>query len=273
MTAYERKRASKSQYIKYDKLTKTWIQHRKVIYLYWFKYLQHAEADKRFTVNWDCYESWGGRETVLSSKFDQWWKLYWRRNFGFSMGRESESLFFTKVSPQIVPMRTSLFFYENKHKGDKWQLACLFANEEKKIKKRVLPDSLKVPESLSYLSFYLDSDSVDASFDLWQVDTIMSYIIKKIENLTRTKFHTREIEQPIMFLSYAQKSSGNFGNKSKIRLVQDDDSTRTYYNEYQTLLSDLNQLRNLKRRVQGFVSRYLKKSDDYLAKISNGGLD
>ena len=77
MTMYQRKRMSKSPYIRYDKSAGLWIQHRKVVYLYWFKSLQHAERDDRYEVDWSQYKSWGGREVVMVTKFDVWWKEHW----------------------------------------------------------------------------------------------------------------------------------------------------------------------------------------------------
>ena len=68
---------SKSPYIRYDKSAGLWIQHRKVVYLYWFKFLQHAERDDRYDVDWSQYKSWGGREVVMETKFDVWWKEHW----------------------------------------------------------------------------------------------------------------------------------------------------------------------------------------------------
>ena len=87
MTMYQRRRMSKSPYIRYDKSQGLWIQHRKVVYLYWYKFLQHAERDDRYNVDWSRYESWGGRETVMETKFDVWWKEYWRDLFGFPEGK------------------------------------------------------------------------------------------------------------------------------------------------------------------------------------------
>ena len=81
MTRYERMTTlSKSQYIKYDKTEGLWIQHRKVVFLYWFKFLQHAERSDQQTVDWKRYKSWGGRDVVMNTKFDDWWKEYWKTN-------------------------------------------------------------------------------------------------------------------------------------------------------------------------------------------------
>ena len=59
-----------------------WIGHRKRVYLYWFKYLQQAELSPRHTVDWTQYDGWGGANSVLGMKFDDWWNDNWKELFG-----------------------------------------------------------------------------------------------------------------------------------------------------------------------------------------------
>lgn len=70
------------KWIKYDKKSRLWIKHRKRIYLYWFKFLQLAENSDKHNVDWNKYRSWGGKNAVMSMKFDDWWKKYWESCFG-----------------------------------------------------------------------------------------------------------------------------------------------------------------------------------------------
>ena len=58
-----------------------WIGARKRIYLYWFKFLQHAERSKDYAVDWSKYQGWGGANEVLKSKFDDWWEAHWKELF------------------------------------------------------------------------------------------------------------------------------------------------------------------------------------------------
>lgn len=59
-----------------------WIDARKRVYLYWFKFLQHAERSADYTVDWSRYDGWGGADEVLTSKFDAWWEAHWQELFG-----------------------------------------------------------------------------------------------------------------------------------------------------------------------------------------------
>ena len=70
------------KYARYDKKSGLWIKHGKRIYLYWFKLLQLAEDSSKHNVDWNKYHAWGGRNAVMSMKFDDWWKKYWKSCFG-----------------------------------------------------------------------------------------------------------------------------------------------------------------------------------------------
>ena len=70
------------KWIKYDTKSSLWIKHRKRIYLYWFKFLQLAEDSDKHNVDWNKYRLWGGKNAVMSMKFDDWWKKYWKSCFG-----------------------------------------------------------------------------------------------------------------------------------------------------------------------------------------------
>jgi len=59
-----------------------WIEARKRVYLYWFKFLQHAERSNDYTVDWKQYRGWGGANEILGSKFDDWWEAHWKELFG-----------------------------------------------------------------------------------------------------------------------------------------------------------------------------------------------
>jgi len=135
LTSYELKRMSKSKYIKYDKDVGLWIQHRKTVYLYWWKFLQHAEKDENFQVDWSKYQSWGGRELVMNSKFDDWWNDYWMDCFGFPEKQPRLAKYHTKRKPKIDAMRSYLFTYEQRHMSN-WDIAVwIYEYENERIKK------------------------------------------------------------------------------------------------------------------------------------------
>ena len=229
MTAYERRMMSKSKYIKYDKPNKLWIQHRKVIYLYWFKFLQHAERDDRYTVDWTKYQSWGGRDVVLDTKFDDWWQEYWRDLFSFTEGEPTDAPFHTKKKPEVIAMRTTLLVYEMREKGDKWKIGCAVARTEY-AKGRPLASSLQGDK--------------DYPINIWELEFEGKKLIRD-PNL---------IENP-----------DEIYNRPKLTQGKSD--------EVEQVSGDLYLNRLLKRRVQGYVSRYFKQADELMYNISQGSLD
>lgn len=80
-----------------------WIAYRKKNYVYWFKFLQFAEADDDFVVDWDCYEDWGGKKAVLNMKFDLWWEDYWIDVFGV---KEGENGYMDPADLPAFPLNT-----------------------------------------------------------------------------------------------------------------------------------------------------------------------
>ena len=49
-----------------------WIESRKRVYLYWFKFLKLAEQSPEHKVQWNKYREWGGKNAVMNMKFDVW---------------------------------------------------------------------------------------------------------------------------------------------------------------------------------------------------------
>jgi hypothetical protein len=232
MTKYERRMMSKSQYIKYDKPNKLWIQHRKVVYLYWFKFLQHAERSDKFSVKWDKYKTWGGREVVMNTKFDDWWKDHWKDLFSFAEGQLTNAPFHTKKKPEVIAMRTALLVYEKRHKGDKWDIGCAVARSEHN-KGRPLVSSLQGEK--------------DYPVNIWE----LKFKGKKlIRDPNFTEIHNTLAEQ---------------SNNKYRRQVKSDD--------VEQVSGDLYLNRLLKRRVQGYVSRYFKQADELMFNISQGSMD
>lgn len=220
---------SKSQYIKYDKRNKLWIQHRKVVYLYWFRFLQHAERSDKFSVEWDKYKSWGGREVVMNTKFDVWWKDYWKDLFSFAEGQPTSARFHIKKKPEVIAMRTTLLVYEMREKGDKWAIGCAVAKSEHSKGRR--------------LASSLQGDK-DYPVNIWDL---------KFEG-------KRLIRDPNII-----ENPDDVYDRPHFKRGKSDDVEQVSDELY------LNRL--LKRRVQGYVSRYFKQANEIMFNISQGSLD
>ena len=275
MTEYERRMMSKSQYIKYDKKHKLWIQHRKVVYLYWFKFLQHAERDEKFSVDWKKYKSWGGREVVMNTKFDDWWKEYWKDLFSFAEGQPTNAPFHTKKKPEVIAMRTTLLVYEMKDKGDKWEIGCLVAKSENR-KGRTLAKALEG----GVVGFYRmrdesEMDEKRENYDIWEIDNLIEGVKKERGRLgfvesTRESVNARYRKKTI-------RDHNTFENKRQTPLYWEGWRTIDYnddkWRQFEQSASEITEYRKIKKRVQGYVSRYFKQADELMYNISQGSLD
>ena len=106
-----------------------WIESRKRIYLYWFKFLRYAEESKEFKVNWKKYEKWGGKDVVMASKFDAWWEEHWEECFGCE-NRNEKPLYPLSKNHRADNLRYSLLCYENRNRGTNWEIACYIQKQE-----------------------------------------------------------------------------------------------------------------------------------------------
>ena len=107
----------------------TWIECRKRVYLYWFKFLRHAEESPDHTVQWDKYRDWGGKDAVMNMKFDDWWNEHWKDCFGIDeeIGSCKHPV---KGNPKADGLRYALLVYENSHRSSNWDIAIYIQKEE-----------------------------------------------------------------------------------------------------------------------------------------------
>ena len=147
-----------SRWKRYDEKSGLWISSRKLIYVYWFRFLQHAENHPDKEVDWSLYEDWGGRNVICDpdTKFDVWWRQNWKTLFGYKIGEEDKILYpLSKrpsgetIRPKAHGIRYALMVYELKHTplldgddltdmenvgdgkvGDAWEIAKWIAKRE-----------------------------------------------------------------------------------------------------------------------------------------------
>ena len=91
-----------------------WIPHRKRVFLYWFKYLQQAELSSSHKVDWTKYEGWGGANTILGMKFDNWWDANWKELFGTKDRSETPKFPISTKQPKTEALRLSLLCWERR---------------------------------------------------------------------------------------------------------------------------------------------------------------
>ena len=111
---------AKSKYVKYR--DSTWIECRKRVYLYWFKFLRHAEESADHKVQWNKYRAWGGKEAVMNMKFDAWWDKHWKDCFGIDE-KTGTCMYPVNGRPKADGVRYALLCYENRHRGSNWDIA------------------------------------------------------------------------------------------------------------------------------------------------------
>ena len=119
-----------SRWIKYDAKSGLWIQSRKRIYLYWYSFLQHAEKDASRKVDWTKYDGWGGADIILTTKFDGWWRSNWKDLFGITNEGDEPKFPLSTKHPKENGLRYALLVYENRDKGDLWEIAKHIAKRE-----------------------------------------------------------------------------------------------------------------------------------------------
>jgi len=139
-----------SSWKKYDKNSGLWISSPKPVYGYWFRFLIHAENDPKRVVDWSLYEDWGGKDYILRTTQNEWWKKNWKTLFGYKDGVTkplyplSNAPSGKTTRPQPEGIRFALRVYELKGKpllngnedevggivGDKWEIAKYIAKWE-----------------------------------------------------------------------------------------------------------------------------------------------
>ena len=147
-----------SRWKRYDEKSGLWISSRKLIYVYWHKFLIHAEEHPDKEVDWSKYEGWGDPEVICDpdTKFDVWWRQNWKTLFGYKIGEENKILYpLSKrpsgetIRPKAHGVRYALMVYELKgrplldgddltgeenesdgKKGDTWEIAKWIAKRE-----------------------------------------------------------------------------------------------------------------------------------------------
>ena len=107
-----------------------WIPTRKRIYLYWFKFLQHAEKDESKNVDWKKYSGWGGSNYILGTKFDMFWEDNWKKLFGVKDVYDEPKFPLSTEKPKPDGYRYSLLVYENRHRGSNWEIAKWISKRE-----------------------------------------------------------------------------------------------------------------------------------------------
>ena len=126
-----------SRWKRYDEKSGLWFASSKSVYGYWFRFLIHAENDPKRVVDWSLYEDWGGKDYILRTNQNEWWKTKWKTLFGYKQS-ETEPLYqLSTTKPQPDGIRLSLMVYELKYKPllngqvdevsgiveDKWEIA------------------------------------------------------------------------------------------------------------------------------------------------------
>ncbi|MDA8631532.1 hypothetical protein N9L29_02365 [Litoricolaceae bacterium] len=118
-----------SRWKKYSGHDALWIQSRKVIYLYWYKFLQEAEKSDEYEVDWSRYEAWGGRDTVMSDDFDRFWDENWRELFAVNSKSGLARFPISSKSPKADGIRYALLAWQNRYLST-WDFAIWLKDHE-----------------------------------------------------------------------------------------------------------------------------------------------
>lgn len=168
-----------SRWVKYDPKTRLWIPTRKRIYLYWFKFLQHAEKDPHYKVKWDKYEGWGGAEVVIGTKFDEWWSERWLDLFAIENEGDNPRYPLSTKQPKADGIRYALLVYENLHRGSYWEIGEYIAKKEKSGR-GLFVSSFKEQDDLA--------DYTDKNFVQSKVARYKKAAVKYLTNVSNGQF-------------------------------------------------------------------------------------
>jgi len=180
----------------------------------------------------------------METKFDVWWKEYWRDLFGFPEGKPETAKFHTQATPRADDLRTTLLIYENLYRGDYWKVGCYVRHVEEK-------KGRKVAKSL-----------VGADRDLWTTPTDEQ---KKTEGISRWRNNPRIRRNSAADEVYASRERW-------VTMDKNNDNTRGLYMQWEEAQDELNSNRLIKRRVQGYVSGFVKRSNELMKRIASGSL-
>jgi hypothetical protein len=190
----------KSRWKRYDEKSGLWFSSSKSVYGYWFRFLIHAENDLNRQVDWSFYEDWGGKDYILHTTQNEWWKTNWKTLFGYKEGEKDKVLYPLSTGPQgnSKPqpdgIRYALSVYEMKGKpllngqvdevsgvvGDKWEIAKWFADDEfPKRKAKARKDPSYKPEEWT---MYETPDD-------WVFHTARKHIAKRLSKEDPKEFH------------------------------------------------------------------------------------
>lgn len=231
-----------SEWVRYR--DETWIPCRKRIYLYWYKFLKHAEESSEHKVDWKKYDEWGGKETVMNMRFDDWWELHWKDCFGIDKELGRARYMVTKRH-KADGVRYALLCYENQHRGSNWDIAIHIQKEE--MRKRYFVPAFT---------------NKNVGYSIQKIDGKTQHIPINPFNLEEMKTQTRLVKE----------SARKWGEK-RVRVY--DEESRTNYKgdtRERDIIQDaeIYENREQKRMIQGYVSRYLKNANNYLESISRG---
>jgi hypothetical protein len=141
------------------------------------------------------------------------------------------------------------------------------------VKGRTLPKALEG----GVVGFYRARDELGEereSFDIWTIDKEIGKRTGGGQAKTGFGLSGREMKNPRIRKASKEKDIMDIdGRESWVTLSPEDDLTSREYHDWEIAASENKDFRKIKRRVQGYVSRYLRQADGLMWNISQGSLD
>ncbi len=131
-----------SDYIRYR--NGKWIPYRKRLYLYWYNFLQEAEKNRGYQVDWSKYNGWGGSNVILGQKFDMWWEERWEELFGLEKKGSKQKFPLTTKRPKTEAIRLSLLCWKYRNIKPETRVS-VYRGKKKTI---VLGNSIRVARAV-----------------------------------------------------------------------------------------------------------------------------
>ena len=183
-----------SRWKRYDEKSGLWIASSKPVFGYWFRFLIHAENDPKRVVDWSLYEEWGGKDYILHTTQNEWWKTNWKTLFGYKEG-ETEALYQLSkapsgktTKPQPDGIRYALMVYELKDKP--------LLNGQVDEVNGIVEDKWEIAKRIAVIEYpkRRERGKKDPSFDpdKWEFNIARKSIAKKLMNEDPESFRNKK---------------------------------------------------------------------------------
>lgn len=113
-------------------------------------FLREAELSPEYEVDWSQYDGWGGRDTICSMPFDDWWRKHWVDLFGTELEKGVPRYQLQTKSGKAKAIHARLLVYRNRNIGTHLEIAkkvCELTNSSGNTPSSLMGDDNQIIQS------------------------------------------------------------------------------------------------------------------------------